>query len=249
MTSVRWMGSTLAAGWAILSLAGCALSPARTEEQYCYRHEDQTGSENVRATVTGNQVTGAVQGTIHDQAAGYFTSYLRRFSGTFSGVSADLSLTTWIEYDVQRSRETWRFGEAELITADRVLPAADCARVSQAFQDADGFEASDLVAGAAATHRYRVPVAPGPSSATFQGGVVRGERDVYLVDAGGGRLLSLEVTAEGDNAVFDVITPSGLILVREATAEELVLPETGDYQVIVGGTWGNATYELTVTLR
>lgn len=217
--------------------------------QYCYRHEDETLSENVRITVTVSRVTGEAQGTVHDEPGGYFTSYIQRVSGTLTGNSAVVSLTTWIEYDVQQSEERWQIRDTELVTATNRLKAADCAQVSQAFQDADGFEASDLIAGATAVHEKRVKFAPGDMSFTTQGGVIRGERDVYIVEARGGQVLSLEIGAVDDNAAFDVITPSGLILAREATAKEFRLPETGDYQIIVGATWGNTTYKLSVAIR
>ena len=61
--------------------------------------------------------------------------------------------------------------------------------------------------------------------------------------------MDVSITALENNAVFDVISPSGYILSLEAVSETVFLPHTGDYQVIVGGTRGNATYELTIGIQ
>lgn len=61
--------------------------------------------------------------------------------------------------------------------------------------------------------------------------------------------MSLRISALEDNAVFDVVAPSGLLLTAESREAVVVLPHTGDYQIIVGGTRGNASYELVVTRR
>jgi hypothetical protein len=38
-------------------------------------------------------------------------------------------------------------------------------------------------------------------------------------------------------------------LLTEGQNESVLLPETGDYQIIVGGTRGNATYTLDVAIE
>lgn len=91
-----------------------------------------------------------------------------------------------------------------------------------------------------------VRFANGGTSATLEGAVVRGERDVYRVGAAEGQTLHLVVGSVEDNAVFDVVASDGAILANEETITELVLPRGGNYLVIVGGTRGNAEYVLTV---
>ncbi len=41
----------------------------------------------------------------------------------------------------------------------------------------------------------------------------------------------------------------GEILTTEATQSSLKLPATGNYEIIVGGTRGNATYKLNVKIQ
>jgi hypothetical protein len=60
----------------------------------------------------------------------------------------------------------------------------------------------------------------------------------------------VHITSLEDNAVFDLYAPGG----RRSLAEETTdwtgeLPRSGDYVISVGGTRGNATYTLEVTIR
>ena len=88
----------------------------------------------------------------------------------------------------------------------------------------------------------------GESGATLSGAVIRGERFAYSVEASAGQTLTASITALEDNAVFDLAAPSGVSLVAEATEVDVVLSEDGDHVLVVGGTRGNATYELTISI-
>ncbi|MEA5464938.1 hypothetical protein [Leptothoe sp. PORK10 BA2] len=112
-----------------------------------------------------------------------------------------------------------------------------------------GLEASGLIEHATAVHRKEVSFAAGKSSATVSNGVVRGHQDVYDLRASGGQKMNLSITSTEDNAVFHLVSPSGDILAQEARNETIVLPDTGDYHVIVGGTRGNASYDLTIGIQ
>jgi hypothetical protein len=79
--------------------------------------------------------------------------------------------------------------------------------------------------------------------------VVRGTRNIYLLKANQGQRMDLKITALENNAVFDVIAPNGQVLKTEATQSSLKLPATGNYEIIVGGTRGNASYQLTVKIQ
>ncbi|MCZ6773972.1 MAG: hypothetical protein O7G83_18595 [Proteobacteria bacterium] len=92
----------------------------------------------------------------------------------------------------------------------------------------------------------RVAFLPGEYGTFFSGALVRGERAVYLLDAKAGQSLVLDITSLEDNAVYDVFGPSGTMLAVEATGGAILLPESGDYSIIVGGTRGNASYDLEV---
>ena len=109
--------------------------------------------------------------------------------------------------------------------------------------------------------------ARGASSAAVRGAVVRGERALYSVEARGGQRMSLRVASPERNAVFQVYAPGATVGVNasvlEVAGEALpgagegddatrwtgVLPRTGAYLLVVGGTRGNATYRLTVSIR
>ena len=97
--------------------------------------------------------------------------------------------------------------------------------------------------------RIRIKFDRGTSSKTVKDAVVRGTRDIYLLGANKGQQMNLNITSLEDNAVFDVISPNGQILEQEAKNWSGELPQKGDYQVVVGGTRGNATYELTTEIK
>ncbi len=95
----------------------------------------------------------------------------------------------------------------------------------------------------------RIQFAQGASSGAVEGAVVRGTRDVYLLRARGNQTMTVNITSLEQNAVFDIQAPNGKFLQQEATSWSGVLPSYGDYSVIVGGTRGNATYRLEVTIK
>lgn len=100
----------------------------------------------------------------------------------------------------------------------------------------------------------RVRFARGASSATIKDSVVSGTRDRYLLGARKGQKMSIRIVSLEDNAVFDIVAPVNQAgqqrtLKQEAFSWSGTLPETGDYQIVVGSTRGNASYRLQVTIR
>ena len=100
----------------------------------------------------------------------------------------------------------------------------------------------------------RVRFAPSASSATIKDSVVSGTRDRYLLGARKGQTMSIRIVSLEDNAVFDVVAPVNRAgqqrtLKQEAFTWSSTLPETGDYQIVVGSTRGNASYRMQVTIR
>lgn len=98
--------------------------------------------------------------------------------------------------------------------------------------------------------------APGASSGTVSGAVVRGERDVYTLAARKGQHMEVRVTSPEDNAVFQILAPGkdqkalqGAGDGDDARTWNGPLPSSGTYRIVVGGTRGNATYKMTVTIR
>lgn len=212
---------------------------------YCYQLDDAVLTAHVRLDVgaTGT-VSGRTEATIHDDDSGYYTSYIQEFAGAES--AAPLDVTTWIEYDVQNTQENWSIAPDRLQTETHLMATVDCELVRDAFQGSYLMDLDDPEQSPVRTER--LDLEPG-DTVTQSSGVVRGERDVYLIAATGGEELSLRISALEDNAVFDVVAPSGLLLAAESRKAVVVLPHTGDYQIIVGGTRGNASYELVVTRR
>lgn len=99
-----------------------------------------------------------------------------------------------------------------------------------------------LCAGVCAEERIRFK--PGAISGTVEAGVLRGERNVYVVGAARGQTMKVQVGSPEDNVVFQI---EGLEE-GEARSWKGVLPRTGDYRIVVGTTRGNGSYRLTVTI-
>ncbi len=101
----------------------------------------------------------------------------------------------------------------------------------------------------------RVKFQKGQSAATFENSVVRGDRDVYLLKAGKSQMMNISITSIEDNAVFQIVdTKTGKFLKGAADGDDTMefsgkLPSSGDYKIIVGGTRGNASYKITMTVE
>ena len=94
----------------------------------------------------------------------------------------------------------------------------------------------------------RIQFNQGEISTTVNDSVVRGTRDIYLLRANQSQIMTISLTSLGNNAVFDLVSPDNIILKAEVTDTNLVLPINGDYKIIVGGTRGNANYNLYVEI-
>ncbi|MEO1183841.1 MAG: hypothetical protein AAFX46_03575 [Cyanobacteria bacterium J06636_27] len=95
----------------------------------------------------------------------------------------------------------------------------------------------------------RVKFDRGATSKTVKDSVVRGTRDIYLFGANKGQQMDVNITSLEKNAVFDVVSPNGQILQQETKNWNGELPQSGDYKIVVGGTRGNATYELNTEIK
>lgn len=218
---------------------------------YCYGINSDTLTGAIRLGVNENQqITGDSQISIHNREVGYFSSYAQKFAGVLKAQQAVLNLTTWIEYDVQSTQETWIVTPTTLDTGRAYFTRLDCTRARERFVGPDGLEAADLLHDPGANYRrQQVQFQPGTSAAVLTEALVRGDRQIYQLRAQGGQQMILNISAVEENAVFDLISPSGRVLMREGRRETILLPETGEYQVIVGGTRGNATYTLQVGIN
>lgn len=217
---------------------------------HCYTIDNALLTGAVRVTSdSDNQVSGDSTISIHDEANGYYSSYSQQFEGSLSGDQANLAVTTWIEYDRQSGNEIWTITPETLTVGDDIFIATNCEdeAVTAYFTGPDGLEAAELLEGLAPGQRVQFD--PGTSGTVLENSVVRGDRDLYVLGADGGQTMYLDITSLEANAVFDVISPSGNVLVRASVSESLLLPERGDYQIIVGGTRGNATYFLDIWIE
>ena len=206
----------------------------------------------MRLTVAeSDQIGGDSSVSIHDEEASYYTSYGQKFEGDLAGTAADLDITTWIEYDRQTEAATWTVTSETVTVDDTVFTRADCAAeaVLSPFRGPTGLTAADLLEDISIAQQQQVQFAPGTSGTTLENSVVRGDRDLYSLGARGGQSMTLEINALEDNAAFALISPSGYLLLHDATSENILLPQTGDYTIIVGSTRGNASYTLEVSIE
>jgi hypothetical protein len=103
--------------------------------------------------------------------------------------------------------------------------------------------------------KQKVRFARGTSSATIRGAVVRGDRDRYYVSAKRGQTMSVKITSTESNAVFQVYfagqqeSLEGAGEDDDATEWSGELPADNDYVIVVGGTRGNATYTLKISIE
>lgn len=100
----------------------------------------------------------------------------------------------------------------------------------------------------------RLKFAKGKSSATVSGAVLRGDLDTYIVGAKSGQMMYTKITSLENNAVFSIKGPDGEYLQDVGEEDDRMdatsdLPYDGDYKIIVGGTRGNASYKLTVSIK
>ena len=107
--------------------------------------------------------------------------------------------------------------------------------------------------------QQKIKFKPGESSATIEGSVLRGDRDEYTLTAKAGQVMSVSITAEEDNAVFQIYRKTnhgwksleGADEDDDATEWEDKLLGKGieRFKIVVGGTRGNATYTLEVAIN
>lgn len=97
----------------------------------------------------------------------------------------------------------------------------------------------------------RIEFASGASAATVSGSVVRGDRAIYVLRGDRGQTMSVTIDSsqEQGGALFDVISPNGEILSSGATSFRQALPQSGEYRIIVGGSRGNASFSMTVSIN
>ena len=103
--------------------------------------------------------------------------------------------------------------------------------------------------------KRKVRFAKGASSTTIRNAVIRGERDRYYVGAKAGQTMSVKITSTENNAVFQIYfhgeeeSLPGAGDGDDAMNWSGQLPIDNEYVIVVGGTRGNATYALTISIK
>jgi hypothetical protein len=108
----------------------------------------------------------------------------------------------------------------------------------------------------------------GKTSTLIKQSVVRGDQDQYFLTAKAGQKMAVSITALENNAAFTIYQPGyqagkdadGILEIKgatlkgagegeDATTWQGVLPASGKYLILVGGTRGNATYNLKISIH
>ena len=115
--------------------------------------------------------------------------------------------------------------------------------------------------------RKAIQFPKGKTSSTVSGSVVRGDRDHYTVVAKADQTMTVAITSKEKNAAITIYVPGysvtqedGVAMVsgetltgagegEDATGWSGKLPASGKYLIDVGGTRGNASYNLAVTIQ
>lgn len=227
---------------------------------YCFKLSTATKQASTKLTIVPDQqVSGTLDGIVQDQAAGYFTSYQREFKGKLDGEKLPVAVSTKIENDVQNSAEDWILTKTQLIANQDILNRVDCAELTQAAPAPTNTPVASAPSPNKPTaptepqsRRIRVNFATGSNTTTVENSVVRGTTDTYLLNARARQRMQVTITSLENNAVFDIVSPSGKLLQpttgADVTSADLNLPETGDYEIVVGGTRGNASYKLRIQI-
>jgi hypothetical protein len=101
----------------------------------------------------------------------------------------------------------------------------------------------------------RIAFHKGSSSQLLEGSVVRGDRDIYVVEARAKQTMIVFIGSLEDNAVFTIVNKTtgkplqGTEEGADAKGWTGILPSSGDYRIIIGGTRGNAEYILKVEIQ
>jgi hypothetical protein len=103
--------------------------------------------------------------------------------------------------------------------------------------------------------KRKVRFARGTSSTTIKGAVVRGDLDRYYIGAKAGQTMTVKITSLEKNAVFQIYyhgeeeSLPGAGDGDDATHWTGELPIDNEYVIVVGGTRGNASYTLTISVK
>lgn len=248
------------------SVSSRSKSTAKTVKAgtFCFKYDDETLTAWTKIKINkNNQITGNLEGEVHDNKSQYYTSYVQDLRGTVEKNQLKLNIKTQIENDQQESEGNWTITPSGLIIDGKTYSSIDCTQLAKTIPNnnpsitptpSNSPEANSSPSNTDTTDgNQRPPVRirfdKGANSKTIENSVIRGDRDVYIFGAGANQDVKITITSLEDNAVFDTYLPNGEIVEAELKELEITTPQAGDYKIIVGGTRGNATYKLTLEIK
>lgn len=211
---------------------------------FCYSQETDTTEAKVMLTATAdNKVSGSTMSAPRSGGDPFFSAV----EGTLEGgvltlIPADQRVGAWLV----------NLGGLDA-GPESVYVAASCGEVKSAFEGMDSTSTvppvSEPTRGGASRRTAQVSFDAGKSSTTVSDSLIRGERFVYKLNAQAEQTMQLSIDSPENNAVFEVVSPDGTVLGRELREKSIQLPESGNYEVVVGGTRGNASYDLDIAIN
>ncbi len=132
--------------------------------------------------------------------------------------------------------------DTETTAADTTQPESSTTETTQAPEGPSPLD------GLTVRVDQEVKFETGGTSATVEGAVIRGERDVYRLEANAGQQLNLAISSLEDNGVFDLYSPDGSLIANGQVETSVQLPATGEYIVLIGGIRGNVSYTLDISI-
>ncbi|MEM8506029.1 MAG: hypothetical protein AAF716_23130 [Cyanobacteria bacterium P01_D01_bin.1] len=237
---------------------------------HCYIAEQ--GEYKTYADVSVKE-DGSVDSTVVHKFPPLGDAYESRIDATGRANNTTLSLYTipFTKYDtawlplLDQSKESVWTATPERLTVDAAssqrnnvtkFAAAECDDVRAAiyplggvYAGRPGSPASTLLTGYEGVRTRPVQFEAGRFNTTVSDAVPRGMADLYVLRAQANQTMSLDLSSNVNNAVFDVVDPDGNILSSSQTNAEVTLPGDGFYKVAVAGTEGNASYELYVGIK
>ncbi len=209
-------------------------TPTATLEpgERCFTYEGDTLDASVQLTLAADgEVNGTSWGTIQNDAEGYYTSYTKSFAGELEDDRVLVEVTTEIEADTQVEDRVWLLLPDSLETEDRIYLQVPC----DTLVDRQGVSVPEPL-----------NLDENTGSVSVEKTLDSPQTQTYSISAPRARQLSVDLNSQ--SAKFDLVSPGGTILVESTATADLVLPETGEYLIVVSNEAGSETYSLNVEL-
>ncbi len=199
--------------------------------RFIYR-VDASAGQILNASITAS--SGSAEYVINDPAGNALTA---------SVFSSSTELLVDGEHEIVVSATGGESASFEL--SIEIPPADDSGEVA-----GDPFivEGIDLTGYVDPTGVEEIKFERGAFSGTVSSAVFRAEHEIFLFETSDTVTAFLTITSLEDNAVFEIISPSNELLATGQTFSTWDIDEAGFYAVIVSGTRGNATFDLTLEL-